>query len=446
MKIKRIADSLMNLVTGLGTTKDKKTYNAFTVTNLNFSEISSAFRADWAVRKIITIPGYDAIREWRTWNGSKEHLTLLEKEENKVGLRQKVSEAITKSRLWGGAIILIGVEGEDFNEPLNLDTIFKNSLQFVHVFDKTEISTGQLERNVLSRNFGKPEYYLISSEQGQIKVHPSRVVRFEGPMLPSRIQEWDGWGDSMLLHLQDAVKNSAQVIEGISTLVSELSVDVIKVPGLMTEVSSTDYRNNLIKRFQLANNAKSLVNALILDKEEEWTRMQASLANTPELVRVYLGILSSASDIPATRMLGQSPGGLNSTGDADMRNYYDSISAMQNIFIGPSMYLLDEVLIRSALNERPEELYYDWKNLWQPTENEKADVLQKNAASISTLYSLGTIEEEPLKTGIDNMIIESGVLPGYEDSLNEEEEEEIDESDIDVQAEFNRIMGIQNAS
>jgi len=39
-------------------------------------------------------------------------------------------------------------------------------------------------------------------------------------------------------------------------------------------------------------------------------------------------LASGAADIPMTRLLGQSPAGMNATGDGDMRNYYDRIEAI----------------------------------------------------------------------------------------------------------------------
>jgi phage-related protein (TIGR01555 family) len=86
---------------------------------------------------------------------------------------------------------------------------------------------------------------------------------------------------------------------------------------------------------------------------ERWEQKQISFAQLPELIRQYLQIASAAADIPITRMLGESPGGLNSTGDADLRNYYDNVSARQKTELAPALNRLDEIIIRSALGARP---------------------------------------------------------------------------------------------
>lgn len=44
----------------------------------------------------------------------------------------------------------------------------------------------------------------------------------------------------------------------------------------------------------------------------------------------FLQIVSGAADIPAIRLLSQSPAGMNATGESDLRNYYDRLSACRN--------------------------------------------------------------------------------------------------------------------
>ena len=61
----------------------------------------------------------------------------------------------------------------------------------------------------------------------------------------------------------------------------------------------------------------------------------ASFGSVPELVMSFAQLLSAASDIPATRFLGQAPGGLNATGESDLQNYYNMIDAFQRLRIKP---------------------------------------------------------------------------------------------------------------
>ena len=100
-----------------------------------------------------------------------------------------------------------------------------------------------------------------------------------------------------------------------------------------------------------ASVAKSMINSIMLDKEEEWDRVTASFGGLTRHSVGLLQVVSGAVDIPATRFLGMSPAGLNATGESDIR-YYDKIKADQENKLQPALAILDEVIIRSTFGTR----------------------------------------------------------------------------------------------
>ena len=184
--------------------------------------------------------------------------------------------------------------------------------------------------------------------------------------LPDERQGEGFWGDSVLDSLMDAVMNVGVTSQAVAHMLQEASVDVIKIRDFLQSVRDDEYRKALIERFSLANIAKSSVNALILDADDEWGRMEQRFGGVRDVMMVYLLIASGAADIPATRMLGQSPTGLSATGESDLRNYYDNVHVRQTLDIEPAIMNLDRCLVRSALGDWPDGLSYEWKSLWQP--------------------------------------------------------------------------------
>ena len=63
------ADSLVNLVTGLGTDRDKTTLTAWADRLMSDQQAATAYANDWIARKSIDIPVEDALREWRAAAG-----------------------------------------------------------------------------------------------------------------------------------------------------------------------------------------------------------------------------------------------------------------------------------------------------------------------------------------------------------------------------------------
>ena len=112
----------------------------------------------------------------------------------------------------------------------------------------------------------------------------------------------------------------------------------------MANLTEPEFANRLLERFSLASTAKGINGTLLLDKEEEYEVKSPSLGNLSEVITRFLEIVSGAADIPVTRLLGQSPGGHpHSTGEGDLRNYYDRVQAMQELEIGPAISILRRV-------------------------------------------------------------------------------------------------------
>lgn len=86
---------------------------------------------------------------------------------------------------------------------------------------------------------------------------------------------------------------------------------------------------------------------------------QLNFAQLPELMRQYLQIASGATDIPVTRLLGESPAGLNATGKSDLQYYYDNMAARQRVEFQPAMHCLDEVIIHPAIGRRDRSISFE---------------------------------------------------------------------------------------
>lgn len=152
--------------------------------------------------------------------------------------------------------------------------------------------------------------------------------------------------------------------------------------------------------------------------------------------------MSGAADVPVTRMLGQSPKGMNSTGESDLRNYYDHVAAKQKVELTPNLARLDRALIRHALGAEPDDVWYTWRPLYQPSDKEKAEIFAGKAKAIKDLSDTGLVPDLALAKGVQNMLIEDGSLPGLEAALDEFGDEP---EDKDAEAEAARLNAEQQS-
>src|SRR4051812_10192416 len=99
----RVGDNLVNLVTGMGTGKDKSIATQFAFNSLDRAQAEAAYRGDWMSRKVVDIPAYDATREWRTWQADTDDISTISDLEETLGIQRKTMLVLQKARLYGGA-------------------------------------------------------------------------------------------------------------------------------------------------------------------------------------------------------------------------------------------------------------------------------------------------------------------------------------------------------
>ena len=335
-----IRDRLQNLVANLGTDRDKAASTFYATPMLDDQQLSNMYRGAWLPRKIVDIPALDACREWRGWQASSDQIEKIEAEEKRLAVQQKVQEALTKARLFGGAAIYIGTGDRDPTLPLNAEAIKRTGLKRLTVLTRRKLSATQVEQDIDSDRYGKPAAYTLP---GGVVIHPSRLVIFLGNPHPDTelvAGAEFGWGDSVLLAIVDAIKNSDSTAANIASLVFEAKVDVISIPEFMEKMGDPVFEKQMLERLRLAAMAKGINGALLLDTLETYSQKTANFASLTDILMAFLQIVCGAADMPMTRLVGTSPGGLGSNGAGELINYYDGIRASQKLIIGPAMSVM----------------------------------------------------------------------------------------------------------
>ncbi|WP_426126305.1 DUF1073 domain-containing protein [Pararhizobium sp. PWRC1-1] len=419
-------DSLTSLVSRMGTERDKAATVFYTQPVLTDEQIIAAYRGSWLPRKIVDIPALDSCRKWRDWQAKKPQIEAIEEEEKRLNVKGKVLEAAKKARLFGGAAVYIGTADEATNAPLEVDRVSKGGVKYLTVMTRRQLKAGEIDRNPASEWYGRPKDYTLDSLTGEhIVIHPSRLVLLSGAMAPDEDMNTalnQGWGESVLTATLDAIKNADSTAGNIASLVFEAKIDIIRIPDFMASLNNEVYRSKIIERYSLANMSKGINGTLLLDKEEEYESKSASLAGLTDILMAFMQIVSGAADIPVTRLLGQSPAGMNATGASDMKNYHDRIQSIQELEIQPAMVRLDECLERSADVKDPD-VYYQWAPLEQMSEKERADIFKTTADAARTIVGTTSGQEiitrEAISKGLTNRLVEDGVLPGLDAAVEE---------------------------
>ena len=392
-------DGLVNVASGLGTAKAKRSHNQFQYGIMNdYASLDAAFQTNWLARQIVSVPAEDMTREWRSFKC--DHADQIRIEEDRLGIPIHTNESLEWARLYGGAGMLL-ITGQDLSKPLDLNKIKKGDLQRVLVFDRYDLQAQTLNSwNVLAANYLMPEFYTLSG--GQQQVHWSHVVRFNGARLPRRQRALtQGWGDSELRKCLDDIMDIVASKDGIAELMQEANVDVIKREGLSEELSS-DQDGAIIGRYTLFSQMKSVVNLALLDGDETYERKTLDLGGVAPVLETFMTWISGAADIPVTRLFGTSAKGLNATGEGDLANYYNSVGSKQLTQLDPAMRQLDEVLVRSALGFWPDDFNYKWNPLRQLSDAEIAAAAKTRMETAIGYLDAGVIQVSQIQRNLQS--------------------------------------------
>jgi phage-related protein (TIGR01555 family) len=403
-------DAIYNYLSGQGGRNDKSLAAEWmTALTVNHQEVTNVFRVSWIARKVVAKKPKDMLRSGYdfVWEDSgKKVQTGRESNTEMDALRRgiaaynadvKLIDAKTWARLYGGAIMLLGIDGQDLTQPLpvkdrkvDYSSVGKNGLKYVHVFDRWQAAhSGEIDSDTESPNAGKPLNYIINATDvnpGQ-KVHWTRVIRFDGAKVPWwTFRQNACWHDSELQVLMDGLKQYDATTGGITHMIQEANIDVIKATGLTETLATASGQEGIEARYGLTSRYKSMFNMLIIDKDaEDYERHPFQFSGLDRIWEKNMVEVAGAADYPVAVLFGRSPAGLNATGESDMQLYYDDLSALRESELRPQHAQLLEVIARSTLGRLPDGFSFTYRSLWEPTAVERS-TMQTNRANRDKIY------------------------------------------------------------
>lgn len=388
-------DGWMNLFTGLGTKADKtKSTRAVPTGFLTDAEKEIIYADDGLGARIVDLLPEDMMKQgWHyVFENEKEGFDNYTKIYNhifkEIRANYKIAQALKWARLYGGALILLGVyDGESLDQPLNLNKI--KNFENLKIIPRNNVMYGTMEfqMNPKLPHYGQVEYYPVTFYTGRQyqmqRVHYSRVIELKGIEIPSSEaslipMEFRYWGLSVFQRVQDRLKELGSSFSSLANLLNELTIGKYKYKDLAQIMSSDEGGELVQKRLQVMDLMKSVFHSVLLDTDESFERDTLSFSGVSEVMYQFMMMTSAATGYPMTKLFGISPGGLNSTGEADMYQYYDMVKAKQETELLPIIERLVKIISEWQKIPEPEIVF---NPLEQMTEKEQAELDAKKADS-----------------------------------------------------------------
>ncbi|WP_304110525.1 phage portal protein [Phascolarctobacterium succinatutens] len=390
------------------------------------------------VRRIVTLVADDAMKNFIEIEGDTDDCILQELET--LFVQEKLTEALYWDRLFGmSCALILADDGQELSEPININRLRR--INGLEVFDKRDIypdtTSVYLDTDIRDANFGKPEFYMISPPNGnQFKVHRSRLLIFDGEMLPKieRIAN-NGAGLSCMDGVPVALNRVKTAMNKTIDIMDKVSTSLLKLEGLSNLLAREDGTQAVIRRLELIDYSRRINGSVAVDKEDEYGIFNIPLTGLTDIIQEFEQALCAVTGYPFTVLFGRSPAGMNSTGKSDLQIYYDTVRRIQRRKIRPALEYL--VRLIQLAKEGPtngkelEKWSIKFKAIEPLNDLEQANVdktqAEVRAAVVKLVFDL--VDNQLLDaTQARQYLKERGDIPVTESELDldDEETEEID--------------------
>ena len=406
--------------------KYKPDFKTFDRTSLEF-----AYQTSWICGLAVDVVAEDMTREGiEIREEDPQTIDLLESAMDNFRIWDSISDAIKWSRLYGGALAVMLIDGDDMETPLDIDSIKQGAFRGLMVLDRYQVmpSVSDLVTD-LGADFGKPKFYTVTSDAQIVlkgKIHYSRVIRFEGRKLPYYLRSaYQTWGASVLEPIFKRIEYFDMVSVGAAQLVSKSYLRYYKVKGLRQIMTNTVMADGFLKQMDQVRFFQSTEGMTLGDSEDEFQTFTYTFTGLPEIMLQFGQQISGALGIPLVRLFGQSPVGFNSTGEADLRMYYDNVKHDQDSDLRPGLKRILRALYASVMGQAaPKDLSFEFRTLWQMTNEQKGAAATAFTGAIVQAFESGAITESIAMKELKKL---SGTV-GLFGSITDEEIENADES------------------
>ena len=393
----------LNLGIGTNNALSQSLYGFYPVTRVR-TILDWIHRGSWLGGVAIDLLANDMTR------GGVEILTVEDPQQI-----DKMNQGITRLQIWGqlcstikwanlygGCLAVILIDGQDPRTPLRIDTVGKNKFKGLMVLDRWMVDP-DLQHLVsdFGPHLGLPEYYRVVADAPAMRnqtIHYTRTIRLVGIELPywQRIME-NLWGLSVFERLYDRMVAFDSATTGAAQLIYKSYLRTYKMDGLHEAATAGgDALIGISQKVELMRKYQGIEGVTLIDSKDDFAVHEGggSYAGIADMMLHFAEQLSGALQIPLVRLLGQSPAGLNSTGESDLRTYYDNILQRQEHELREGMNVILRVLANSLGVKLPEEFNFNFVPLWQLDETEKADVADKTTRMVLETEAGGLISQK----------------------------------------------------
>lgn len=379
--------------------------------------LDTIYRSSWIAAKVV-----DALAEDMTKSGIKisgldsDKEAVLQKYITELQVWHSLTDTIKWARLYGGAAGYIDIAGQDPSTPLDPTTVGKDQFRGIYVLDRFQLTSS----GAVNPLTGQSESFNAEIYPGDL--HASRFIRLVGVKLPYFLTiENEGWGDSVLERIYSRIIMRDEALSSSGKMINRAWLRTVKINDLRQVLAAGGKAEaNLRHMFSVMRDIQDSAGMTVMDNTDTFQTDSFTFTGLDKIINAFDLDLSGASDIPQTRLYGESPAGF-STGESDLKQYYDRVSSIQESMLREPLTLLLTICYQSCFGELlPQKtIDFEFNNIWKNNElEERATVVSEvgavinaaNAGLIDTDKAMISLREVGRKSNLFNSITDEDIL------------------------------------
>ena len=414
------------------------------------------YRGSWIAGKLIdtiaddmTRAGCDIISDMLP-----EDIDRIQREITKLKIWQKINDTVKWSRLYGGAVAVIVIDGQDFKEPLNVETVGHGQFKGLISLDRWMIEPSLSDLvDDFGPEMGLPRFYKVSAMASALmgkKIHHTRIIRFTGVELPywQKLAE-NMWGLSVLERVYDRLIAFDSATNGASQLVYKSYIRYYKLKGLRELLAAGGQaKEAVLAQINMMREYQGIEGMTLLDGEDDVTSdSHAAFSGLSDILIRFMEQISGSEQIPLVKLFGQSPSGF-STGETDVRNYYDTIDQRRQDELLVDVTKIYKITLLSLGIEIPDDFAITFRSLWQLDDVQKSEIAQRNTDTIRSASESGMIKPATALKELKQQAKTTGIFSNITDdeiaASNYDAPPELDLSGIEPIENTDKSLDLEN--
>lgn len=357
----------------------------------------------WLINKACLVPARDAVR--RGWtitvnDGSQvapDVLAAMTKAEKRYKLRKNLVEFVKMGRVFGIRIAMCVISSDDpeyYVKPFNPDGIAPGSYRGITQIDPywcvPELSK-VASADPSAIDFYEPTYWIINGK----RYHKSHLIVMRGPDVADILKPSYLYGGlSVPQMIYERVYASERTANEAPQLALTKRAMIFYTDAAKALANQGAFESKLSLWAQFRDN----FGVKVADKEaDKIEQHDTSLSELDAVIMSQYQLVAAAANVPATKLLGTTPKGFNSSGDYETDSYHEELESIQT---NDMEHLLDRhnvCVIRSDIAPRfgikPFGVDVTWQALTMLSDAEQANVNKTKAETDKILaVDIGSID------------------------------------------------------